>query len=65
MAGKAEQIGFYETVIGDPCAAFRRLEAYRRATASDLRKVARRCLDPRQRTVVIVHPAPTETAAAQ
>jgi zinc protease len=44
MNGKAEQIGFFETVLGDPAAAFRRLEGYRRATASDLRKAARRYL---------------------
>jgi zinc protease len=42
MNGKAEQIGFFETVLGDPGAAFRRLDAYRRVTASDLRKAARR-----------------------
>jgi len=46
MSGKAEQIGFYETVLGDPAAAFRRLEGYRRATVSDLRKAARRYLSP-------------------
>src|SRR5215472_11084778 len=63
--GKAEQIGFYETVLGDPCAAFRRLEAYRRATPADLRRVARRYLVPRSRTLVRVLPedgAPKETS---
>jgi zinc protease len=44
MNGKAEQIGFYETVLGEPAAAFRRLEAYRRVTLSDLRRAARRYL---------------------
>ena len=43
-SGKAEQIGFYDTVLGDPAAAFRRLEAYRRVTAGDMRRVARRYL---------------------
>ena len=33
-SGKAEQIGFYDTVLGDPAAAFSRLEAYRRTTRS-------------------------------
>jgi len=56
MNGKAEQIGFFETVLGDPAAAFRRLEGYRRATASDLRKAARRYLSGRGRTLVRVVP---------
>ena len=34
-SGKAEQIGFYDTVLGDPAAAFRRLERYRRVTAGE------------------------------
>jgi len=56
MGGKAEQIGFYETVLGDPGAAFQRLEAYRRLTASDLRKAARRYLVDRGRTRILVVP---------
>ncbi|MGH7293539.1 MAG: M16 family metallopeptidase, partial [Polyangiaceae bacterium] len=42
VPGKAEQIGFYETVLGDPSHAFRRVEAVRRVTVADLRRVARR-----------------------
>ncbi len=34
VSGKAEQIGFYETVLGDPNELFHHLEAYRRATLS-------------------------------
>jgi zinc protease len=56
MGGKAEQIGFYETVLGDPAAPFRRLESYRRATVSDLRAAARRHLVDRGRTLVRVVP---------
>jgi zinc protease len=63
MAGKAEQIGFNETVLGDPAAGFRRLEAYRRATSGDLRRVARRYLD-RERTVVRVVPDGDEEEAS-
>jgi len=55
-SGKAEQIGFYETMLGDPAAAFRKLEQYRRVTAADVRRVARRYLVPRARTVVRVLP---------
>ena len=55
-SGKAEQIGFYETVLGDPAAPSRRLEAYRRVTRSDLLRVARRYLVKERRTIVEVHP---------
>jgi zinc protease len=55
-SGKAEQIGFYHTVLGDPVGAFSRLEAYRRTTRSDLLRVARRYLVKEQRTIVEVHP---------
>ena len=55
-AGKAEQIGFYDLVLGDPSAVFRRLDAYRRVTASDVRKAARRYLTQGARTIVRVIP---------
>ena len=64
-AGKAEQIGFFETVLGDPGYAFRRVEAFRRTTAGDLRRVARRYLTDTSRTVLCVIPengAPASTA---
>jgi zinc protease len=55
-AGKAEVIGFNDVLLGDPCAVFRRLEAYRRVTASDVRKAARRYLRDMARTIVRVVP---------
>jgi zinc protease len=55
-AGKAEQIGFFETVLGDPAGAFRRLEAIRRVGPGDVRRAARRFFDTRARTIVIAHP---------
>ncbi|MEI7894200.1 MAG: pitrilysin family protein [Myxococcales bacterium] len=58
VSGKAEQIGFYETVLGEPAAAFRRLDAYRRTTAAEIRKAARRHLTTR--TIVRVLPDGTE-----
>jgi zinc protease len=61
VPGKAEQIGFFETVLGDPTHAFARVEAFRRTTAADLRRVARRYLVDRARTIVRVLPEP-ETA---
>jgi zinc protease len=56
VSGKAEQIGFFETVLGDPAHAFRRVEAFRRVTAGDLRRVARRYLVDATRTVLRVVP---------
>ena len=55
-AGKAEVIGLYATVLGEPAGAMARLEAYRRATASELRTAARRYLVDSNRTVVLVTP---------
>jgi len=54
--GKASTIGFYEAVLGRPAAAFERLEMTRRLTQSDLLRVARRYLDPAQRSVILVRP---------
>jgi zinc protease len=55
-SGKAEQIGFYETVLGDPAALFDKVAAYRRATVGDLLRVARRYLVTSARTVIEVVP---------
>jgi zinc protease len=60
MSGKAEQIGFFETVLGDPTHAFDRLEAFRRTTSGDLRRVARRYLVDDARTIVRVLPEEEE-----
>jgi zinc protease len=60
VAGKAEQIGFYETVLGDPAALFEKLGAYRRVTVGDLLRVARRYLVTTGRTLVEVFPDGTE-----
>ncbi len=66
-SGKAEQIGFFEIVLGDPAHAFRRVEAFRRTTASDLRRAARRYLQSPSRTVLRVMPeaAPVPAEAAE
>jgi zinc protease len=56
IPGKAEQIGFYETVLGDPAHAFRRVDAFRRVTTGDLRRVARRYLAEGGRTIIRVVP---------
>jgi zinc protease len=54
--GKASTIGFYDTVLARPSAAFERLEAYGRVTPSDLLRVARRYLVSSRRTVIFVRP---------
>ena len=62
--GKAEQIGFYHAVLGDPAGAFARLDAYRRAARADLLRVARRYLVRERRTVVVVHPEAVSAGGA-
>jgi zinc protease len=52
--GKASTIGFYETILGEPGAAFSRLNAMRRVKQSDVLRVARRYLNDRDRTCVFV-----------
>jgi zinc protease len=51
--GKASTIGFYETVVRRPSAAFERLELMSRAELGDLWRVARKYLRPQERTVII------------
>jgi zinc protease len=52
--GKAQTIGFYETVLGRPAAAFERLDMLRRLGPSDVLRAARRFLDPERRSVIFV-----------
>jgi zinc protease len=52
--GKASTIGFYDSVLGRPGAAFERLQALERVTASDLRRVARRYFTRERRSVILV-----------
>ena len=60
VSGKAEQLGFYETVLGDASRVFGQLEAYRAVTAEAVRDVAARLLVPSRRTTLIVHPSGEE-----
>lgn len=55
-AGKAEQLGFYETVLGDGSRIFDRIEDYRRVSVDDIRRVARRVFDTDARTRIEVLP---------
>jgi zinc protease len=56
VAGKAGQIGFFETVLGSPDALFEKLSEYRRVKRDDLLRVARRYLVASGRTVIEVIP---------
>ncbi len=62
--GKASTIGFYDTILGRPGAAFERLDELSRVTASDLRRVARRYLVPERRTVILVRAQTAEKKEA-
>jgi zinc protease len=53
-SGKAEQIGFHETVLGDASTIFPRLETYRRVTGKDICEAAQRYLLPSRRSVITV-----------
>jgi zinc protease len=61
--GKASTLGFYDTVLGRPAAAFERMEALERVTASDLRRVARRYLVRDRRSLVLVRPLGKKAAS--
>jgi zinc protease len=56
-SGRAEQIGFYETVLGDAGLIFAQLEAYRAVDAARVRDVCERLLKPTRRTVIFVRPS--------
>ena len=53
-AGKAEQMGYYETVLGQPAAAFDKLDRIRALTRDDVDAVARKYLIETQSSVVVV-----------
>lgn len=51
-AGKAEQIGFHETVLNDGAAVFDRLAAYREVTVDQVKRAVKKYLRPSRRTRV-------------
>ncbi len=64
-SGKAEQIGFYDTVLDDPGAGFARLDQYRTITAADVLRVAQTYLLDQHRTVIVVLPDGTAGSAEE
>jgi len=60
VSGKAEQIGFYETVLGDAAKIFEQLTAYRAVTGDEVTRVAKQLLVPTRRTTLFVRPSEDE-----
>ena len=54
--GKAELIGFFESVLGEPGAPFQRLRQWQRTTLSDIRRAARRYFRPDGKNSVVLLP---------
>jgi zinc protease len=64
VAGRAETIGFHDTVLGDPLGAMERLRRVRAVTVEDLAGVVRSYLRDARRTVVLVRSTLRGEAAA-
>jgi predicted Zn-dependent peptidase len=56
VSGKANQLGFFQTVFGDWRAMLGLEAGWDAVTADDVRRVASTLLRPEQRTVVVFHP---------
>ncbi|MEM6961209.1 MAG: pitrilysin family protein, partial [Myxococcota bacterium] len=56
VGGKAEQIGFYETVLGTSEGPFERLEAIRQVTSKSVQRVCKKYLRPAGRVLLEVFP---------
>lgn len=62
-SGKAEQIGFHQTVVGDVGHVHRSLDECRAVTIEQAAKVAREVFVRNRRTVVLVEPGEADAAA--
>jgi zinc protease len=56
VSGKANQLGFFETVLGDYRALFRIEDEWNAVSAADVQRVATKYLIPAKRTVVVLEP---------
>jgi predicted Zn-dependent peptidase len=56
VSGKANQLGFFETVLGDYRALFRVEDEWNAVTAADVQRVVSTYLVPAKRTVVVLEP---------
>ena len=59
VSGKASQLGFFDTVLGDYRAMFGLEAAWEKVGAEDVKRVATAYLQPAQRTVVVLEPIPS------
>ena len=62
--GKAEQIGFWEVLAGNPAGALQRLSEVAKVSVTDVLRAARRYLRAESRSVILVRPSVSPTAEA-
>jgi predicted Zn-dependent peptidase len=65
VGGKAEQLGYFQTVFGDYRALFGLEAAWEAVGADDVRRVAAQYLQPARRTVVVLEPVKTGRPAGE
>jgi len=65
VSGKANQLGFFQTVFGDYRAMFGLEAAWEAVTADDIRRVAGARLVPTNRTVIVLEPVHTGRPARE
>ena len=65
VSGKANQLGFFQTVFGDYRAILRLEAEWEAVTVDDVRRVAAKLLVPTQRTVIVLVPVPTGRPAGE
>jgi zinc protease len=63
VSGKANQLGYYETVYGDYAEMFREVDRWEAVTAADVQRVAAKYLDESTATVVELIPTGPPAAA--
>ncbi|MEM9865315.1 MAG: pitrilysin family protein, partial [Myxococcota bacterium] len=59
VSGRAEQVGFDVTVLGQPLSLDARIDAYRSVSATDVQRAARAYFRASGRSVVVVKPEPS------
>ena len=63
VSGKANQLGFFETVLGDYRRLFQLDDEWNAVTAADVQRVVARYLVPEGRTVVVLEPIRDDAGA--
>jgi zinc protease len=65
VSGKANQLGYFQTVFGDYHALFGLESSWERVSADDVRRVASAVFRPEHRTVAVLEPVPAGPPAAE